>query len=122
MAGIPTPEQAQDAYDKFSAFLAKQSKSASGEGAEKLQKSLRLTNDYKEIVAKLEKLIETPDKEVLAELESGQLANIETTFTRRVANLKRLTRPRWKAQDSAHESYASKQAAAQGGVDPVAGF
>ncbi|MGR3280092.1 hypothetical protein ACSYAD_34125, partial [Acaryochloris marina NIES-2412] len=71
----------------------------------------------KEIVTKLEKLIETPDSEALTELESGQLANIETTLTRRVANLKRLTK---KAQESAQ--YANEQAAAQGGVDPVAGF
>lgn len=113
----PTPEEAQDAYDKFSAFLAKQSKSASGEGAEKLQKSLRFANDYKELVDSLEKLIETPDADRLAELEAGQLANIETTLTRRVANLRRLSR---KAQDSA--KYAVQQAEAQGGVDPVAGF
>lgn len=117
MQGNPTPEAAQDAYDKFSAFLAKQSQSASGEGAEKLQQSLRFANDYKQLVNKLEKLIETPDAKTLAELESGQLANIETTLTRRVANLKRLTR---KAQDAAQ--YSIKQAESQGGVDPVAGF
>lgn len=113
----PTPEQAQDAYDKFSGFLAQQSQSASGEGAEKLQKSLRFANDYKEIVTQLEKLIETPDTEALAELEAGQLANIETTLTRRVANLRRLNK---KAHEKAQ--YANTQAAAQGGVDPVAGF
>lgn len=117
MVNTPTPEQAQEAYEKFSEFLAQQSQSASGEGAEKLQKSLRFANDYKEIVAKLEKLIETPDSDTLAELEAGQLANIETTLTRRVANLRRLNK---KAQESA--KYANEQAAAQGGVDPVAGF
>ncbi|BDM82898.1 hypothetical protein [Acaryochloris marina] len=117
MQGTPTPEQAQDAYDKFSGFLAQQSKSASGEGAEKLQKSLQFTNDYKALVTKLEKLIETPDAETLAELEAGQLANIETTLTRRVTNLKRLTK---KAQESA--KYANEQAVAHGGVDPVVGF
>ncbi|MGR3279672.1 hypothetical protein ACSYAD_31935 [Acaryochloris marina NIES-2412] len=117
MQSNPTPEQAQEAYEKFSEFLAQQSQSASGEGAEKLQKSLRFANDYKEIVAKLEKLIETPDSEALTELESGQLTNIETTLTRRVANLRRLNK---KAQESA--KYANEQAAAQGGVDPVAGF
>ncbi|QUY46282.1 hypothetical protein [Acaryochloris marina] len=117
MQGTPTPEQAQEAYEKFSEFLAKQSQSASGDGAEKLQKSLRFANDYKEIVAKLEKLIETPDSDTLAELEAGQLANIETTLTRRVANLRRLTK---QAQQSAQ--YNKEKAAAQGGVDPVAGF
>ncbi|WP_235112441.1 hypothetical protein [Acaryochloris sp. 'Moss Beach'] len=47
MQGTPTPEQAQAAYEKFSEFLAQQSQSASGDGAEKLQKSLRFANDYK---------------------------------------------------------------------------
>jgi hypothetical protein len=117
MLDTPTPEVAQDAYDQFSSFLASQSKAASGEGAEKLQNALRFANDYKDLVATLEKLIETPDPDTLAELEAGQLANIETTLTRRMANLKRLSR---KAQDAA--KYVIKQAADQGGVDPVAGF
>ncbi|MGR3280187.1 hypothetical protein ACSYAD_34610, partial [Acaryochloris marina NIES-2412] len=45
MVSTPTPEQAQEAYEKFSEFLAQQSQSASGDGAEKLQKSLRFAND-----------------------------------------------------------------------------
>lgn len=117
LQGTSTPGEAQTAYDQFSDFLTQQYKSASGEGAQKLQKSLQFANDYKALVTKLEKLIDTPDAKVLSELESGQLANTETTLTRRMANLKHLTR---KAQDSANA--AKKQAITQGGFDPVAGF